>query len=124
MSVVSEIQIQDSAKNTAVVKLQRAGSWELHKWASLTPGAFAPEIPIDNLWYGFAQRVNDPVHFAMLSCDIVYSTGETVGCFALWNFFWGFLGTGYTFGEGDGMLFPRGVQGGKLQPGRMTWTIL
>ncbi len=118
-----EYQIQDSASNTAVVKLWRDASYNVVAWQSMTPRAFAPSILIGEFNDGQeAHRSAVDAHGNMLACDLTYETGETIGVLALWKFY--ILDTPFSYQQGDGMLFDRGVHGGKLRPGRMTWTKL
>ena len=84
----------------------------------MTQGAFAPNIPL-NEFHG-ANRAASGTHGYTLVCEVAYDSGEAVGCFAMYDFF---VGTSQLSSPiGVGMLFVRGVAGGKLQPGPMTWT--
>jgi len=119
----TDYQIQDSEQNTAVVRLIRDNAYKVLAWQNQTPGAFAPSIGAGASYSGQeAHRTVSAAHGQSLACGWTYETGETVGALAMHQFFVG--GSEFSLLQGTGMLFEKGVLGGKLKAGPMTWSKL
>jgi hypothetical protein len=79
-----DYQIQDSERNTAVVRLSRDNAYRLVAWQTLTPGAFNPAIVPGAVAEGQeAHRAWSPAHGQSLACDATDVSGETFGFFAM-----------------------------------------